>query len=186
MSDEVYDPEGEHCKRCGRRYGLWSTKTDELYAEVTDLPLDPTGMPGLYCPTCFDIMARQKEITLFWACAKDDFPCDVPNEVEMLRKIRKEYNEVLSILKEIAPQGNNWAAEKCEDPVFLAHFICEGVKLAKEERILEAQVLRKEICQTCANLNFSDGDGAEEGGQCRLTSAPMLNGDTCLGGWAAK
>jgi hypothetical protein len=62
------DPDGgERCQRCGRLYRTVYHAPDLLWKRVTG----KTGN-GLYCPHCFDSMAREQGIELFWGVNEDE------------------------------------------------------------------------------------------------------------------
>lgn len=59
---------GETCNRCGRRYSylLWWCPDNELFARLTGKVFTPPYVGGLFCPRCFDRLARAADITLEW------------------------------------------------------------------------------------------------------------------------
>ena len=60
----------ETCQRCGQVYEtVWDTG-DEMWERVTG----ETNGSGLFCPACFEKMARELDIDLYWECAEECFP----------------------------------------------------------------------------------------------------------------
>ncbi len=52
----------EACQRCGREQPLiWWCEDKALWQEVTGC-----GEGGVFCPTCFDKLADEKGILLYW------------------------------------------------------------------------------------------------------------------------
>lgn len=62
--------EGERCQRCHELYDFVWYAPDELWERVTGI----TDGSGLFCPGCFDLMAAEKGIMLYWECAEGAFP----------------------------------------------------------------------------------------------------------------
>jgi hypothetical protein len=58
--------DSETCNRCGRRYLLWWCPDNELFARVTGREYHPPYVGGLYCPRCFDKLARKQGLVLEW------------------------------------------------------------------------------------------------------------------------
>ena len=60
---------GEKCQKCGSRYLTVYYVSDDLWQRVTGIK----DGSGLYCPNCFDKMAREKHIELYWTAKQGDF-----------------------------------------------------------------------------------------------------------------
>ena len=60
--------DGELCDICGRRYdwALWWCPDSELFARLTGRVFAPPYVGGLYCPPCFDRLARKADLLLTW------------------------------------------------------------------------------------------------------------------------
>lgn len=57
----------EFCHRCGVRQPLvWWCESDPLWREVTGCDVG-----GIYCPRCFDALARRKGIAVRWLATED-------------------------------------------------------------------------------------------------------------------
>ena len=58
----------ECCYRCGIRQPLvWWCSNDELWREVTNFKEGN----GIYCPNCFDRMAKEKGIAIRWLAVEE-------------------------------------------------------------------------------------------------------------------
>lgn len=55
----------EYCQDCGVRQELVWHSPDDLWAELTEQPVD-TDMGGVLCPECFSRHAEQRGILLRW------------------------------------------------------------------------------------------------------------------------
>jgi len=62
----------EICWRCKQGYETVWRAPDVLWSAVTG-KLDGSG---LSCPGCFDILARDQGIELYWACNANQFPVE--------------------------------------------------------------------------------------------------------------
>lgn len=60
----------EKCQRCHSSYPYVWHAPDDLWKSLTGI----TDGSGLFCITCFDAMADNKKILLYWSCARDAFP----------------------------------------------------------------------------------------------------------------
>ncbi len=92
---EAYMDEGEHCQRCGRAYLTVWRASDELWQAVTGR----TDGGGLFCPECFEAMAREKRISVYWdACLPEAWEATAGVEQEKreaeLRCLRRTVNEI--------------------------------------------------------------------------------------------
>lgn len=56
----------ELCRRCNRRYPTVWQAPDDIFQQVTGI----TNGSGLLCISCFDVMAREKGVILFWNCER--------------------------------------------------------------------------------------------------------------------
>ena len=63
------EEEGERCQVCGMNYLIVWKAPDSLWLELTGR----RDGSGLICPQCFDILAREKGIELYWVCAESEF-----------------------------------------------------------------------------------------------------------------
>lgn len=64
------EEEGEKCQICGTNYlAVWKAP-NSLWLKVTGYE----ESSGLMCPQCFDALAREKGIGLYWVCAESEFP----------------------------------------------------------------------------------------------------------------
>jgi len=57
----------EYCKRCGRRQPLVWGSSDPLWAKITGR----TDGSGVFCPECFDFLAKAKGLHLYWVPKQD-------------------------------------------------------------------------------------------------------------------
>lgn len=72
---------GEKCMNCGKRYLTVYTLSDELWKKITD----KNDGSGLLCPSCIDVIAREKGINLYWEAAEGNYPVwDFMNKLEEL------------------------------------------------------------------------------------------------------
>ena len=61
--------QGELCRNCNHRYLTIWRAPDDLWKKVTSIQDES----GLLCPKCFDKLARDKGIDLYWNCNKGKF-----------------------------------------------------------------------------------------------------------------
>jgi len=59
----------ERCRNCGKLYLTVWRAPDRLWELVTG-----KKETGLLCPICFDRLARQKGIELYWECEENKYP----------------------------------------------------------------------------------------------------------------
>ena len=60
----------KRCQRCGYYYSeVWQT-SDEVWRKVTEIE----DGSGLFCISCFTILARSQGISLSWECTEGVFP----------------------------------------------------------------------------------------------------------------
>lgn len=62
--------EMEHCQKCGIPYETVWRAPDNLWGKVTG----HNDGGGLLCIQCFDKMAREQGIFLYWECESRRFP----------------------------------------------------------------------------------------------------------------
>ena len=60
----------ESCDFCGKDYDTVYTVSDKLWEQITGI----NNGSGLFCPICFDKMARQKGIELYWKAKEGEYP----------------------------------------------------------------------------------------------------------------
>lgn len=65
----------ETCQNCNKKYEIVWNVSDTLWTIVTSR----NDGGGLLCMECFDELAREKDIILYWECEIDKFPSEKDN-----------------------------------------------------------------------------------------------------------